>query len=61
MRHSLKAIMSAPSPVGNGWHLEDGDLAVTWMTRNPAPDSVLQDSLAQIYADAKIVKIFPRK
>ncbi|XP_056105946.1 uncharacterized protein LOC130084505 [Rhinichthys klamathensis goyatoka] len=42
MRHSLKGIMCAPSPVGNGWHLEDGELTVTWMTRNPAPESVLQ-------------------
>lgn len=42
MRHSLKAMMCAPSPVGNGWHLEDGELTVTWMTRNPAPESVLQ-------------------
>jgi len=42
MRHSLKAIMCAPSPIGNGWHLEDGELTVTWMTRNPAPESVLQ-------------------
>lgn len=42
MRHSLKGKMCAPSPVGNGWHLEDGELTVMWMTRNPAPDSVLK-------------------
>ena len=42
MRHSLQAVMCAPTPVGNGWHVEDGELTVTWMTRNPAPDSVLQ-------------------
>ncbi|KAL1251048.1 hypothetical protein QQF64_018844 [Cirrhinus molitorella] len=37
MRHSLKGVMCAPSPFGNGWHLEDGELTVTWMTKNPAP------------------------
>ncbi|KAL1268455.1 hypothetical protein QQF64_033818 [Cirrhinus molitorella] len=42
MRHSLKGVMCAPSPFGNGWHLEDGELTVTWMTKNPAPESVLQ-------------------
>ena len=42
MRHSLKGIMSAPSPNGNGWHIEDGELKVTWMTTNPAPESVLK-------------------
>ena len=42
MRHSLTGKMCAPSPIGNGWHIEDGELAVTWMTKNPAPDSVLQ-------------------
>ena len=31
-----------PSPIGNMWHIEDVELTVTWMTRNPAPESVLQ-------------------
>lgn len=42
MRRSLTGMMCAPSPIGNGWGMEDGELTVTWMTRNPAPDSVLQ-------------------
>ncbi|XP_061883497.1 uncharacterized protein LOC133634864 [Entelurus aequoreus] len=42
MRHSLTGMMCAPSPIGNGWYIEDGELTVRWMTRNPAPDSVLQ-------------------
>ncbi|XP_049332864.1 uncharacterized protein LOC111197609 isoform X2 [Astyanax mexicanus] len=42
MRHSLKSKICAPSPIGNGWHLENGELAVTWMTKLPAPESVLQ-------------------
>ncbi|KAL7381963.1 hypothetical protein ABVT39_014244 [Epinephelus coioides] len=43
MRSSLKPKICAPSPAGYGWHLEDGKLQVTWMTRNLAPDSVLQE------------------
>lgn len=42
MKHCLTGKMCAPSPIGSGWHIEDGELAVTWMTTNPAPDSVLQ-------------------
>lgn len=34
--------MCAPSPIGSGWHIEDGELTVTWMTKNPALQSVLQ-------------------
>ena len=30
------------STIGNGWHIEDGELTVTVMTTNPAPESVLQ-------------------
>ena len=41
MRSCLKQNISAPSPAGYGWQIEDGNLHVTWMTRNPAPDSVL--------------------
>ena len=42
IRHFLKGIMSAHSPIGNGWHVEDRELKVTWMTKNPAPESVLK-------------------
>ena len=41
MRSCVKQKIGAPSPTEHGWHLEDGQLHVTWMTRNPAPDSVL--------------------
>ena len=30
-----------PSPIGNGWRLSNGELEVVWMTRPPAPDSLL--------------------
>lgn len=36
MRCCLQGIMCAPSPIGNGWHIEDGELTVTCMTNNPA-------------------------
>ena len=38
MRSCLKQNISAPSPAGYGWQIEDGTLHITWMTRNPAPD-----------------------
>ncbi|XP_056290830.1 uncharacterized protein LOC130206756 isoform X2 [Pseudoliparis swirei] len=41
MRSCRKQKISAPSPAGYGWQIEDGTLHITWMTRNPAPDSVL--------------------
>ena len=37
MRSCLKQNISAPSPAGYGWQIEDGNLHVTWMTRNLAP------------------------
>ena len=68
MRSCLKQNISAPSPAGYGWQIEDGNLHVTWMTRNPAPDSVLhvpvrqtdvpvflQDCVAQTYVVAVVV------
>ena len=42
MRHFMTGKMCAPSPVISGWHIEYGELTVTWMTTNPAPDRVLQ-------------------
>lgn len=42
MKRCLTGKMCAPSPIGNGWDIEDGQLAVNWMTKNPAPDTVLQ-------------------
>ena len=49
MRHSLTGNISAPSPIGNGWQSEDGELTVTWMTTNPAPVSVLQMTLIKAW------------
>ena len=31
-----------PSPVGNGWRMSEGQLETHWMTRNSAPDSLLE-------------------
>lgn len=42
MTYSLSGKMCAPSPIGNGWEIGDGELTVTWMTTNSAPESVLQ-------------------
>ena len=39
--------MNVPSPIGNGWKLADGEIEIEWMTRPPAPESLLQ------YTDCK--------
>lgn len=38
----LAAQVLLPSPVGNGWQLTNGELEIVWMTRPPAPDSLLE-------------------
>lgn len=40
-RRGLQQTISAPSPVGHGWRLLDGQLVVHWMTTGAAPDEVL--------------------
>ena len=42
MKSSLKQQIDAPTPVGQGWHLDGNKLSITWITRGPAPTSVLQ-------------------
>ena len=34
--------MVIPSPIGNAWQLSDGEIEIQWMTRPPAPDSLLE-------------------
>lgn len=41
-KHSTIPIVAAPSPVGYGWKLESDELAITWGTLEPAPDSILE-------------------
>ena len=43
----LTAHMNVPSPIGNGWKLADGEIEIEWMTRPPAPESLLE------YTDCK--------
>ena len=39
----LSAEVNLPSPVGNGWTLKnDDELEITWMTRPPAPQSLIE-------------------
>ena len=38
----LNAEVAIPSPVGNGWTLTDAELEIVWMTRQPAPQSLLE-------------------
>ena len=33
---------SHPSPVGHGWQMENGELAIHWGSLPPAPESVLE-------------------
>ncbi|KAK3751112.1 hypothetical protein QZH41_016239, partial [Actinostola sp. cb2023] len=41
-RRSLQGCPHIPSPVGSGWILEDGKLAIDWMSGEPAPKAVLE-------------------
>ena len=38
----LNAEVDLPSPVGNGWTLNDDVLEIIWMTRPPAPESLVE-------------------
>ena len=38
----LTAQMVIPSPIGNGWMLSHEGIEIQWMTRPPAPDSLLE-------------------
>ena len=38
----LSAEVNVPSPVGNGWALDDEELKITWMIRPPAPQSLIE-------------------
>ena len=39
-KRTLQRRMSMPSPAGHGWHMENGELKITWMTQPPAPESI---------------------
>ena len=41
-RRCLLQYINAPSPVGHGWKLEGNHLVFDWMSKNPAPRSVLK-------------------
>lgn len=48
---SLVAVQDAPMPQGHGWVLTDeGDLAVQWMTKEPAPKQYLKLSYCSCVA-----------
>ena len=38
----LNAEVDIPSPAGNGWTLTNDELEIVWMTRPPAPQSLLE-------------------
>ena len=42
-RRSLLPMISAPSPDGNGWTVENDDIIISWMSDPPAPESVLKN------------------
>ena len=41
-RRALERFIDAPSAVGHGWQVEDGQLVYKWMEHSPAPQSVLK-------------------
>lgn len=40
-RRALDPFINAPSPDGFGWIVKDGDLIISWMTKDPAPQQIL--------------------
>ena len=38
----MNAEVDIPSPAGNGWTLTNDELEIVWMTRPPAPQSLLE-------------------
>ena len=41
-RQALTAMLELPSPIGNGWEMVEGLLTPCFMTKNPAPTSLLE-------------------
>ena len=41
-RRALDSTIDAPSPDGYGWNVKNGELNITWMTKDPAPKSILE-------------------
>ena len=41
-RRVLERLNDAPSAVGHGWQVEDGQLVYKWVEHSPAPQSVLK-------------------
>ena len=42
-RKCLAVLPELPSPIGNGWQLDDsGSISIKWTSVNPAPEEVLQ-------------------
>lgn len=41
-KRSLQALQQLPSPVGNGWIVEDGSLKPELMTKDAAPQGLLE-------------------
>ena len=42
-RRCLEQYIHAPSPVGHGWKMENGQLSYKWMSDSPAPPAVLKN------------------
>ena len=41
-RRSLQSYPQIPTPVGHGWFQNDDNLAIKWMSREPAPKALLE-------------------
>ena len=42
IKRSLENVPDVPSPNGYGWKVVEGDLAIDWMLRKPAPEEILE-------------------
>ena len=43
LKRALEQEIKAPTPCDHGWHLEEGQLAVRWSTKELAPDILLKE------------------
>jgi hypothetical protein len=57
----LTAQMVIPSPIGNGWMLSHEGIEIQWMTRPPAPDSLLECTTCKCKTGCQICDAHVRK
>ena len=57
----LTAKQTIPSPINNGWTLNNGELEMVWMTRPPAPDALLDSINCKCKTECKTFRCSCKK